>query len=579
MNNIKGTINKKVAVLNFSNTYCKTRAEVLDSEIFHKFLSNFIDREKRKNTELFQFISRDLPEDKIVVEIARLFKLLTVLRIDEIKDQHPIFYKKVNDKKIFISFIERLYNAWRKLERYSIIYGKNMDAALETQFFINANTSFANLILRLYRTVEKNVLGKENVVFRQLVSGVNLGLVTTTPNYNLPKEYSYLKNIAIVQNVVLNPPFITYQKRNKRSGIFQETKENPILNLNLNEEEWVSMPLKVGDYLALVYFHVNYMALGTSLINLFEMPSQDEIENTTPDLIYVFGNPENKEKKDIKYFKDLTNDIYIGYSNSNDDIDYFGYMKKMLLTLHNLKKLAKNQLPVHGAMATLTFINDVKINVVIIGDSGAGKSETLEAFRVVAGDYLKDMVTIFDDMGTLVIEDNKLVGYGTEIGAFVRIDDLSNGYPYQQIDRSIFMNPHEEVNARMVIPISTYQDIMVGTKVDYVFQANNYEDKEGFRLITDINEAIEIFRNGYRMAKGTTNETGVVSSFFSNPFGPLQEKELTEKLLNKFFKFMYENKIEVGELRTKLGIKGQEKSGPEAAARKLFDYLMKGNNA
>ena len=33
-------------------------------------------------------------------------------------------------------------------------------------------------------------------------------------------------------------------------------------------------------------------------------------------------------------------------------------------------------------------------------------------------------------------------------------------------------------------------------------------------------EAIEVFKRGARMAKGTTTEKGLVNSYFANPFGP-----------------------------------------------------------
>lgn len=60
-------------------------------------------------------------------------------------------------------------------------------------------------------------------------------------------------------------------------------------------------------------------------------------------------------------------------------------------------------------MIELTLKNGIQSNIVVIGDSGAGKSETLEAMRLMAEDEIKDMKTIFDDMGTLAIEKVKFV--------------------------------------------------------------------------------------------------------------------------------------------------------------------------
>lgn len=48
--------------------------------------------------------------------------------------------------------------------------------------------------------------------------------------------------------------------------------------------------------------------------------------------------------------------------------------------------------------------NGKKKTVVLIGDSGAGKSESLEALRMVAGKNIVSMQTVFDDMGTFKIE-------------------------------------------------------------------------------------------------------------------------------------------------------------------------------
>ena len=50
-------------------------------------------------------------------------------------------------------------------------------------------------------------------------------------------------------------------------------------------------------------------------------------------------------------------------------------------------------------------------------------------------------------------------------------------------------------------------------------------------------------------------------------------KEKTDKLIEKYFNLMYKNKIKVGQIKTCLGIKGQEKDGPRRAAIELFDII------
>lgn len=72
-------------------------------------------------------------------------------------------------------------------------------------------------------------------------------------------------------------------------------------------------------------------------------------------------------------------------------------------------------------------------------------------------------------MGSLdILEDGTVVAYGTETGAFVRLDDLQPSYAYSTMDRSIFMNPNE-TNARVIVPYSNYDEIIKPTKIDFSF--------------------------------------------------------------------------------------------------------------
>mgnify|MGYP003623919387 CR=1 FL=1 len=122
-------------------------------------------------------------------------------------------------------------------------------------------------------------------------------------------------------------------------------------------------------------------------------------------------------------------------------------MKKMLLTLHNVKQIEKKNLPIHGAMVNIVLKNGAESNIIIMGDSGAGKSESLEAFRTLNEKYIRHMRIIFDDMGYLKKEaDGTIKGYGSEIGALVRTDDLDPAYDFEQLERGIYTNPDEAVN-------------------------------------------------------------------------------------------------------------------------------------
>lgn len=568
------SINRNSVTLNFTSKYCTTSDELLSSIGFRKILNSYLIKIGKKDTEVYKHLKAMAGDKDIADEVIHLFKLLIVFDIDSVEkmeEKYKFFFTKLD---VVQEFVEELYNYWRHFERYAIIRNKKFENGLQNANFFNSMNNFTNLVLATYRKIEETVMKTKNRVYRQLPAGVNLGVIVSNVNWSMPKEYYPLEKVNFINSVILQPPFITYPKQNTRKGVFKEVNENPIEGMYLNSEDWLCYPAKVGSLLAFIYFNKDFMAQGVTLSNLFELAEEEEYVNKKPDIIFVYGARDFDPKMKTLVYHDKINDIMVGYINYSEEIDYFGYVKKMTLTLHNMKMISEGWLPIHGAMVNVTMKTGDNFNIVIMGDSGAGKSESLEAFRVLSEEYVKEMKVIFDDMGVFKIKDNKIVGYGTEIGAFVRLDDLDAGYAYKQMDRSIFMNPNK-VNSRVVIPISTYSTIMTGYPIEYFLYANNYEEGEELEFFKTPEEAKEVFVAGKRMAKGTTSEKGLVTSYFANPFGPVQKQKETDVLIDKFFKKMFEDKVMVGQIRTMLGIKGMEHEGPIKAAEKLFNLIIK----
>jgi len=82
-----------------------------------------------------------------------------------------------------------------------------------------------------------------------------------------------------------------------------------------------------------------------------------------------------------------------------------------------------------------------------------------------------------------------------------------------------------------------------------------------------------VFREGTAMAKGTTTATGLVHSYFANIFGPPQYRDAHEQLAEQTFKAAFKYGLYIGQLRTRLGIKGYEEDGPREAAKALFALI------
>ena len=558
-------LTNKMLVLNFTQVYCKSSTEVLNSDCFKDVFTGFV-KHCRKHEKLDILKILDLTANPIE-DFVNLFKLIHTFEYEEIENINPKYARVLKERGALYNLVEEFYDYWRKLERYSYIVAKKVEGGVQGGVFLATNQTFTEVILKTYRSISESIAGHKFQVYRQLPAGINASMLISY--YSWAKEdsiYNQFNEVPSIESVLIRPPFISYTKKNKRTGTYPISKTNPLTNVKIDPNDYLCYPIKVGSALAFVYFHKHFMTHGITLSNLFEPANLSDLENKKPELLYLFGYG----SEESSYYYDSENDIYIGIAPLSDDVDYFGYMKKMLLTLYNTKMIKEGNLPIHGACVHIKLKSNTTKTLVIIGDSGAGKSETLEALRAVAGDEIVSMSTIFDDMGTFKIEKGNVMAYGTEIGAFVRLDDMSSDYAYKEMDRAIFLNP-DKINSRLVIPVSTYYEIMHGYKVDMVLYANNYVDKEELKLFENKDEALNVFIEGARMAKGTTGEIGLTKSFFANPFGPVQMEEETRVILDKIYSKLFENKIPVGEMYTRLAIPGYEQDGPH----KMAEILLK----
>ncbi|NLB40313.1 MAG: phosphoenolpyruvate carboxykinase [Erysipelotrichaceae bacterium] len=556
------------ALINFDASLCDSEVSVLQSKSFAHVLSQFVDKLRRDKDVTMESLKTVKLE-----HFLDAYKLLYVFPFNDIYKNNPSLHYLLKKRDEFYHFTEMLYDYWRSLQRFGLIASSHLYMqSAKAPDVITTIDHFNSLILSLYRGVSTNLLSQQFHVYRQLPAGVNANLLYVHHRVPYHAGYENLQNIAFISKIATRPPFIAYTKSNTRSGLFQEIGENPLSKLVINKLHFFAFPIKIGPLLAYVYIHRDFLHEGIGLSNLFEFASFDEIKDRKPDIVYLYGISETEY--DCTYHHDQENNIYLGFVSRLDKNDYFGYLKKMLLTLHNLAMIDQKKLPIHGAMVSIVLNNDETKNIIVVGDSGAGKSETLEALRIIGKDYIKQMKIVFDDMGTFFKKDGHIYAHGTEIGAFVRLDDLEAGYAYQKIDRAIFLNP-DQVNARVVLPVTTYKFIMADHRIDMLLYANNYSEVDiGLRLFNNLEEATDIFRNGQRKAKGTTSEVGLVSSYFANPFGPVQRKEQTEVLLNSYFSSLYKEKVAIGELFTRLAVPGYEMAGPQEAATKLLKSLI-----
>ncbi|HUO58327.1 MAG TPA: phosphoenolpyruvate carboxykinase [bacterium] len=557
---------------------CRTSEELLSSDGFQMVLQHFLKKMTAQDSPLLNCLAAFKTGGNYDTR-----KISDFLKELSAKDIRETSHSNI-DLVLLKDFIEELYSYWRRRERYVIFDRDVEDGGIDLKnyhpIFIRANEEFKTLVLGTYRHISAHITGDWFKVYRQVPAGVGVGLLAEKINWKFPSEmYQKLKNIPFIRLSLIYPPLIYYTKSNKRKGKFDPLPKNPMESVKLDSSRWLCFPAKIGSLVVFIYFHKDFVSHAAGLSNLFELASAQEIANRKPDGIMLFGvDPALMNNQLVGYYEDTTNNVVVGaVAYQLPDVDYFGYFKKTALTIHNIIMIERGNMPIHGAMAKIDLKSGKSAHVIIVGDSGAGKSESLEAFRVLADKYIRQLTVIFDDMGSLNLRpDGTVVGCGTEVGAFVRLDDLHPGYAYNEIDRSAFMNPHMG-NARLVLPITEYRHVVAGYPVDLFLYANNYdnvdEEHPALELMKDPKDILEVFSSGARLAKGTTDEKGLVHSYFANPFGAPQKKKQHEALAEKFVGQLLKNGKKVGQLRTRLGISGFETKGPEEAAQSLFKYI------
>lgn len=572
----------KKAILHNRERMCETAEELLESEKFRMVLDHCLDHLRLKRSPLME-IFQDGKSDQ--AEVNDLVKTLTFLYKYEAAVVPHIFNRSsgfLRDLQILNSFVEYLYDYWRHFDRFIIndSEGDRLDKR-PYRTFNETIEHLTHLIRTTYRHIQENITGSHPNVYRQVMAGAEMAVISLPKHIPFPgNRYQKLNSIPVIRQVLIYPPLVIQQPMNKRTGHFKRVAQNPVDLFQPDPSDWLCYPVKAGKLLIMVYVHLTFLELGLSMCNLFQLASDDDLERK-PDAIFFYGVQGNVlsglSDYETIFCDDEETRIFVGAIPGDPEFGYFGYLKKMILTLHNSIIMKSGRMPFHGAMVKIMLQGDREATVLMIGDTGAGKSETLEAFRVLGDKQIRELTIIADDMGSVELDpEGYPIGYGTETGAFLRLDDLQPGYAYGHLDRSIIMNP-SQVNSRIVLPVTSYEKVIKGHRIDYILYANNYEQiDEKHPVIEKFHsaaEALEIFRIGAVMSKGTTTSSGLVNSYFANIFGPPEYRELHEKIADRYFGAFFSKNIFVGQLRTRLGIQGYESSGPKEAAMELLEII------
>lgn len=561
---------------------CETAEELLSSEKFRLVLDHCLKNLCEKNSPLLEIFEKGNCNEESVNDFVKTLTLLVKYESNVVPHIFDKSLPFLRDLRLVHSFVEYLYDYWRHFDRFIIndSEGDRLDKR-PYRTFNETIEQLTHLIRTVYRHIQENITGSHPNVYRQVPAGAEMAVISLPKEIPYPVEkYRKLNIVPVIRQMLIYPPLVIQQPMNKRTGQFKKIQQNPIDLIELNQDEWICYPAKVGKLLIMVYFHIDFFDLGFSMCNLFQLAEDIDLEKK-PDALFIYGAPgtvlDGLSKYSTVFYDDDENGIFVGAIPGRPEFGYFGYLKKMVLTLHNSIVMKSGNMPFHGAMVKILLQGNKEATILLMGDTGAGKSETLEAFRVLGEKHIRELTVIADDMGSIELDEKgNPIGYGTEIGAFLRLDDLQPGYAFGHLDRSIIMNP-SQVNARIVFPVTRFETVIQGHKIDYILYANNFEEIDNEHPVIErfdsVEWALDIFREGAVMSKGTTTSSGLVHSYFANIFGPPEYKNIHEKIAAKYFSSFFKNNVFVGQMRTRLGIQGYESSGPREAALELLRII------
>ncbi len=327
----------------------------------------------------------------------------------------------------------------------------------------------------------------------------------------------------------------------KRLGEFAEI---------MNPKDYVCKMVQVGPTRLMLIMHRSYSHYLVEELRLFPQydVSLEEMKNLKPDAISFLGIPSKTVGEDyrIGYFLDEDSSgtaLPVSWVDAENITDYMGYLKKPVLTVANERVKAVGGLPVHGSALTITAKNGLRKTVVMGGDSGTGKSETIIAMsnQIIGGmggaQNIESVELLSGDMLSLFQgDDGEMYMLGTESGDFMRLTDIPHEWQIRMrdwIDSASKTNLDDPTNPRATINgICDPKEFLRPVRVNMFFNINNFEKPKGSPVQEERdpeNLLLNTYVKGYRYEKGTSGDQP--NLFASIHYSEVPDREM---LLSKY---------------------------------------------
>ncbi len=521
---------------------CTTPEQLLKSRAFSRYLNIY------KKELIEELGAREGRQRSEAQHRAAKFKDLSARDVLAILEgPPPTSDEELERARAMIRFLDGAFHHFRssgykrlvRLQNDVVSTGEETPVTVKNKVTAKAR-SLADLILETRRALLTKV-DLEHGVRRTpgLDPSPNVTAGEISGHYlNLPADYVELSHVplTIAADILTGVDYST--PSNKRAEPFYELDHNPFDNTRFEPDGWVSVPLQVGSSMIVAYLHKSRgtIEMEPGLLNLFPFARVADIKaGRRPDGIFIFGDP-NADPRDLGYWWDAANEVLVGMVPNRDELKYFGYCKKPILTLHNVLAIRKGEIPLHCGC-------------------------TRYQVRFDGGEpYIAEMYVKADDMGRVVLARGsdglaRPIFYGTETGAFACLDGFSEQAKIQMLGREVGYNKETGSNARQIVPVTDESEVFRGDVLDVLLYMNNFTliEKGTCTIDTDmsVDEAIEHFRRGERVASGSTSthRGSKESSYWANPFPLLKDNDGTILHPDLYEKFSVTEAGFIGDLK------------------------------
>lgn len=302
----------------------------------------------------------------------------------------------------------------------------------------------------------------------------------------------------------------------------------------LNPKDYVCKMVQIGPTSLMLVMNRSYSHYLVEELRLFPQfdASLEDLKNLKPDAISFMGIPTKTigENYRIGYYMEQTasenpneapDAIPVSWVDAEDITDYMGYLKKPSLTMGNERVKAKEGLPIHGAAFTIAAKNGLRKTIVMGGDSGTGKSETIIAMveqiiNGIGGAQNVEYVELLagDMLSMWTGEDGQIYMLGTEQGDFMRLSDISDDYKTRfrdLIEKASKTNVHHPTNPRATIPgLCDAEKTLRPVRVNIFLNIDNFNKAPQGRHFQEEpdpeNLLCSVYPRGYRREKGTSGD-------------------------------------------------------------------------